>query len=387
MNLPTSRPRWSTQTKLTISLLLLAFGIYLLIEFSQVIAPFILAVILAYILAPLARRFQDRLKLPKALAILLAYLVFLLIAVALPVLAIPYLTTQFGNLNLNPDELMVILDEQFDAQIQFGGFEINLDTVFNQIIGSLEQLLQPVIGQTINLARQIVTSLVWVIFIFVISFYLIKDAEQLGNWVDHLIPPGYKPDYKVILNEINEIWSAFFRGQLILSVVVAIIISLAGLLVGLPFALAMGILAGILEFLPSIGHGIWLFFAVVLSLVLGSAWMPLPNWAFALLIAGLHIVFQQFDLNYLIPRIIGRSVHLPPLVVILGIVAAAVSVGVLGIPLAAPTIASARVFGRYLYGQLFDIDLFPWVGNTATPLPPPDPQWWRRRRSPGGKGE
>jgi predicted PurR-regulated permease PerM len=78
-----------------------------------------------------------------------------------------------------------------------------------------------------------------------------------------------------------------------------------------------------------------------------------------LIVMALHLVYQQFDLNYLIPRIIGRSVHLPPLVVILGIVSGAVLAGVLGIFLAAPTIASARVLGRYIFSNLFDLPPFP----------------------------
>jgi predicted PurR-regulated permease PerM len=77
----------------------------------------------------------------------------------------------------------------------------------------------------------------------------------------------------------------------------------------------------------------------------------------------LHLVYQQVDLNYLIPRIIGRSVRLHPLVVILGIVAGATLAGVLGIVLAAPTIASARVLGRYIRGYLVD------EGGPVVPTP------------------
>jgi predicted PurR-regulated permease PerM len=161
--------------------------------------------------------------------------------------------------------------------------------------------------------------------------------------------------------------------------VVTTIISIAGLIIGLPFALAMGVLAGILELVPSIGYIIWLIIASILVFTLGSNWMPIPNWAFTLLVIGLHLVFIQFDLNYLIPRIIGRRVQLPPLVVILGIVVGGVLAGVLGIFLAAPTIASARVIGRYIYANLTDQDPFP-VQEDAT-LPPPDPQWWRKRIS------
>jgi len=72
-------------------------------------------------------------------------------------------------------------------------------------------------------------------------------------------------------------------------------------------------------------------------------------------------------------------VHLPPLVVILGIVTGALLAGVLGIFLAAPTIASARVLGRYIYAYLLDEDPFP--GEFSPALPPPNPRWWRKSSS------
>ncbi len=190
------------------------------------------------------------------------------------------------------------------------------------------------------------------------------------------MPPAYRGDYAWLSNEINQIWFSFFRGQLMLALVVAIIFTLLGYMLGLPFALAMGILAGLLEFLPSIGHGIWMTIAALLAYFIGSTWLPIPNWVFMLIIIGLHLFFQQFDLNYLIPRIIGSRLHLPPLVVILGIVSGAILAGVLGIPLAAPTIASARVIGGYVYANLFDLDWPP--VSAAQPLPPPNPRWWKR---------
>jgi predicted PurR-regulated permease PerM len=248
----------------------------------------------------------------------------------------------------------------------------------DEIQVALRGFVQPIIGQTLNIAMGIITSVVWVVFIFIVSFYLVRDSDNLNKWVESLIPDSILPDFIWLRNEIGGIWSAFFRGQLVLGLVVAAIITVAGLILGLPLALAMGILAGLLEFLPSIGHGIWLILATSLALLTGSTWIPIPNWAFMLLVIGFHLVFQQFDLNYLIPRIIGRSVHLPPLVVILGIVAGAATAGILGIPLAAPTIASARVLGRYIHANL--LDLPPYPASTAHLLPPPDPYWWRRLR-------
>jgi predicted PurR-regulated permease PerM len=91
---------------------------------------------------------------------------------------------------------------------------------------------------------------------------------------------------------------------------------------------------------------------------------PSP-WAAAALIVAIHLVFQQIDLNILIPRLVGRRVRLHPIVVIIGVLSGAAVAGVLGVVLAAPVIASARVIGAYLKANLYDEDPFP----LAKPVP------------------
>lgn len=373
-----TRPHWSARTKLTITLLLLGFSIYLLYRFSAAIQPLILAIVLAYILWPVANWFERRFKIWRGLATFLAYLAALAILVVIPMVIIPPLTAQSISLNLDIQRILGEIETILRGQYTIAGQTIETDTIFQQAIGSVQGIIEPFLGQTLGIAIEAISSLVWVVFVLVVSFYLVKDTQALQNWLEDIIPPAFKQDFIRLRSEISKIWSAFFRGQLILALVVAVIFTTIGLIIGMPFALAMGILAGLLEFLPSIGHGFWLVIASLLAFFVGSTWLPIPNWAFTLLIIGGHIFFQQFDLNYLIPRIIGRRVQLHPLVVILGIVTGALLAGVLGILLAAPTIASARVVGRYIYANLFDQDPFP--ETVAPPLPPPDPHWWRRAR-------
>jgi predicted PurR-regulated permease PerM len=370
------RPRWPYPTKLVISVLLFALVIILLRAFSIVIPPLIIAIIIAYILSPLARVLHKRLRLPRILAILLSYILALLVVAVFPSIIIPWLAGEFSNLNLDLQQILNTLETALGRQVQIAGIQLDTRLLIDQIVTGLQGLIEPIIGQTLNLAVSIISSIVWLIFIFIVSFYLVKDAPQLSQWAYSHVPPAYRADYDWLRNEINQIWSAFFRGQIMLALVVALIFTLLGYLLGLPFALAMGILAGLLEFLPSIGHGIWMTTAALLAYFVGSTWLPIPNWVFMLIIIGFHLFFQQFDLNYLIPRIIGSRLHLPPLVVILGIVSGAILAGVLGIPLAAPTIASARVIGGYIYANLFDLD-WPAV-STTRPLPPPNPRWWKR---------
>jgi predicted PurR-regulated permease PerM len=373
-----SRPEWSSRTKSTISVVLAALGVYLLYRFNIVLAPLVMALILAYILTPIANICEARLHMPRALATLLAYLILLGILGAILMVVIPPLASQLSGMSLDLQRFLEEARSFFRGSISIAGLRLDLEAGFQGLIQGLQGLLEPVVGQTLGFLIRAIGSIVWVIFTLVVSFYLIKDTGSLGAWLESLVPPAFKPDYLRLTDLIREIWRSFFRGQIVLALVVASIITGFGLIMGLPFALAMGVLAGLLEFLPSVGHAIWLFIASILAFFGGSTYLPLPNWAFMLLLIGLHMVFQQFDLNYLIPRIIGRRVHLPPVVVILGIVTGAVIAGVLGILLAAPTIASARVIGRYIYGNLFDLNPFP--ENTAPAIAAPDPRWWRKPR-------
>jgi predicted PurR-regulated permease PerM len=275
---------------------------------------------------------------------------------------------QFGRLNVNIQEIIATVENLLAREVVIGDFSIDLAAVYDQFAGSLQNLLEPYLGQTLGIAFDVIGSAVWAVFILVISFYLVKDGAQFWRWLEGLVPPMYREDYVRLREEVYIIWSSFFRGQLILAFVVSILFIVIGLIIGIPFAVAMAVFAGLMEFIPSIGHGIWLFVASLLVFFRGSTWLPLQNWLVMVILISLHLIFEQVDLNFLIPRIIGRRVRLHPLVVILGIIIGAVLAGVLGVVLAAPSIASIRVIGRYVYARLFDLDPYPIEENETEEL-------------------
>ena len=151
-----------------------------------------------------------------------------------------------------------------------------------------------------------------------------------------------------------------------------------GLVLGLPFALLMGILAGLLEFFPSIGHGIWLVIASLLALILGSTWIPVQNWVFLIIVLSFHLVFTQFDLNSSY-----SSNHR--------------SFGALTTAgcyywyhrrgficrgswcsLSRTNDCLFKVLGGYLYARIFDLEPFQDRLTTVPPLPPPEIRWWQK---------
>jgi predicted PurR-regulated permease PerM len=371
------QPVWSIETKLVMVVICLIGLAYVLYKFSAAIMPLILAIVIAYVLTPAVNFLQNRLRINRVLVILMVYLVLFLLFAGIFILVIPMVLHELRRFDFDIQGILSQAKVLMGQQYNVAGIVIDGKVLLEGLQTSLQTGLDPLVGHVIDVATIILSSLVWVVFIIVISIYLIKDSQGVLDWLELLPPPVYRQDFIRMREVINNIWSSFFRGQIILTLVVACIITLEGLLVGLRFALLMGILAGLLEFLPSLGHGIWIVLASIVALVGGSTWLPIPNWTFVLLLIGLHMVYTQFDLNFLIPRIIGRSVQLPPLVVILGIVAGASLMGVLGLVLAAPSIASLRILSRYIYARLFDLDPFP--DNLAYKrMPQPELRWWQK---------
>ena len=359
------RPRWSPATKLMVVILIILGAVVLLQRIENIIAPLILAGILAFILNPVVSFFNRWAHIPRSLVLLIIFLIFIgLLTLAIATLTQP-LIRQIQNLMGELPGMLESIEGWLARKWTLGPFSYDSSGLLDEAETLLLEFLQSIGSESVNFLGDVLTGVaevgVTAIFMFIVSFYLVKDGHKAVDWFYGLVPPHYQDDVSRLAEEINLIWGNFFRGQIVLGIVGGLIVGAVSAIVGLPMALLMGVLAGLLELLPSLGHGIWLAVAIPLALFSGSTWdwMPLSNFWFAVLVLGLHMVYEQVDLNYIIPRIIGRRVHLHPLIVILGILIGASIGGVLGVFLAAPTISSLRVLGRYFYANLLDMDPFP----------------------------
>jgi predicted PurR-regulated permease PerM len=349
-------PEWTPGTKraiLIICLILIALAIW---QFSVILAPLVVAVIIAFLLNPLVNWFTARTPLSRGVSAALIYIAFLLILALIPTLGAPLIIQQVRQLDFDVRELNDQLNEAMDYPLSLGGVAVNMAALVEPITGSLDTIFSPVATWAANVAVGIAGGFIWAIFIFVVGFYLLLDADRFSNWLDSWIPPAYEDEFNQLRHEIDTVWKAYFIGQLTLAIVVGIIISIATALLGIRSALILGVVAALLELIPNWGYGISGIVGVAFAYFQGSTYLPLPPLIFALLVAGFYFVMWQVDTNYLVPRIIGHRLQLPPALIIVGIIAGASAGGALGLLLAAPTIATIRVLGGYLYRRLLDLE-------------------------------
>lgn len=362
-------PLWSQNTKQLVgAALLILFGLTVY-RFRSLLPPVIIAALLAYILAPVVTWLSKTLRIRRSVATILLYLIGLGALAAAPAISITPVLDEINKLELNFTDLVnqvIYSIEQFNqAEIQVAGYIFVLPTIdipafdFQQIVNLLQNTLSTVAGGAVSVVKTVASGVGWMVFIAVITFYMIVDADRIGPSLLKLVPSEYRDEVSKLGAQLNRTWNSFLRGEIVLCLSIGIMTWVATTAIGLPYSIALAIVAGALEIIPSIGPFLAAVPAVVIALVQGSSYLPLPNWGMAILTALVYWLIQSLENNLLVPRIIGASLNLHPLIVMIGLLGGATLGGILGILLAAPVLASLRDIIYYLYCKLADLDPFP----------------------------
>ncbi|MCB9418528.1 MAG: AI-2E family transporter [Ardenticatenaceae bacterium] len=364
-NYPSSPP-WSASTKRTIVIILLALVALAVYRIRGLLLPLVTAVILAYLVNPLVLLITRRTRLNRNVVITFIYLLLLAALVSIPVSAISPIISQVNNFINNLPHFVNQLGELLQRPIRIAGNEIPLDQnqieqIYAGLSNNFVSLVQTIGSQSLAVFGSIATATLstfgWTFLVLFLSFYLVKDHHHLYQLVLNLTPESYRADLLHISHELQLTWNAFLRGQLVLSGVMGLVIFAIALILDLPNALLLALIASLMEFLPTIGPVLAAVPAILIALFQShSSWvgnLMSPFW-FAVLMAGIYGLVFQLENYYMVPRIMGRRLQLHPLVVIMGALAGASVAGVLGILLAAPTLATARLFISYVYAKLLD---------------------------------
>ncbi len=397
MSISPSPPTWKRETRVIVTVIALLVAAALVYLSRSVIPQLVLAAVLAYIFQPLATWLERR-GVKRGLAAGLCVLLLILIVAFLPVLLIPAIVNGvraiLDVLNRLPQLLQQILDNLLANRpiLQIATYRIDLGAVAlalrdqtQQAVGQLEvpaldalftYILQGVrtAGGVLSTAAGIATGVfsfgLSTMLLLLYMFYLTKDSSRLSSWLDSLILPEYRPEAEEVGRRLNVTWKSFFRGQILLSATVGMVVFVSTAALGLPGSLVLGILAGILEVVPTLGPILAMVPAVLLALIQGSNFLPVSNLIFALIVVGVYVLIQQIENNVLVPRIMGQSLDLHPIIVLVGVVVGASFAGVLGAFLAAPVLASLKILGWYAHAKLTDQDMFARAGPSEMQLVP-----------------
>jgi predicted PurR-regulated permease PerM len=358
-------PQWQSGTRMIAAVLVIVFIGLMLYFLRALIVPVMLAFIIAYILHPLAAGLTEKTRIPQGLSAFLVLLIFVLIILGLSTGLGFALSERVVSLAVYLADIAQALPSQIDQlmnlRFSIGGYEVdlsqsNLTPLLSDLVGSLSPLLAEAGSFISSFALAAASAFTTSLLILVISYYLIVDFDKIPLALIRLAPPAYREDVRSLLEEANRIWRAFLRGQLILGIVVGVAVAILMIAVGLDFPLVMGLIAGLMEMVPMLGPFVSAVIAALLALFQPENIWGLSPLAFSAVIVAIFIAIQQVENTVLVPRVIGQSLELPPLLVFLAILAGGILGGFVGILLAAPILATLRLCLGYIYFKIVDLE-------------------------------
>lgn len=375
-------PRWSATTKLIIGLLVAAIFAYLLVRFLNIVGPLLLAFILAYLIYPLAETVRNGVKISWRASVGLLYL--LLLALVLGLIAVGGVTmvdqvqNLIGFLTKAVGDLPGLITQITSTPLQIGPFTLDLsvlDTsaVTQQVLGAVQPLLSQTGSSVVSLASGIGSVIGWLFFILLISYFIL--AESNGFRLFFLNVPGYAYDMQRLGAQLSRIWDAFLRGQiLIVLMTIGFYTVLLGVL-GVKFYFGLALLAGLARFIPYVGPAIaWVTYGLV-TFFQGSTAFGISPLAYSGLVVGLAWLVDVVLDNYVTPKIMSNALRVHPAATMVSALIAFNLLGVIGMILAAPVLATFKLLLDYIFSKLFDRD--PWEGleTISAPLPLSFTRW------------
>lgn len=376
-----SSPPWGATIKLVVALTIVAIAAGLFVQFHVILGPLLMALVLAYLFYPIASFLQRFLHLSWQLMVGLIYLVLLIFLLGILALGGVGLVQQVESLvtvvEANLASLPDVIQNLSGQVYQFGPFHIDfrqfdLNQVSNQILG----LLQPLLGRTGELLSTLASSaaqfLGWALFVLLISYFVLAESGGLRGRIVWLDIPGYSDDIRRLGHELNRIWNAFLRGQIIIFLLTIFTYTIVFSILGVRYAIGIAFLAGLAKFVPYVGAFItWTTLALIAYFQPGTIFNLTPL-SYAILVVVLGILIDQTFDNVLTPRIIAQALRVHPAGVLVAALIAANLLGLLGVVVAAPMLATVALLWRYTMSKMLDMD--PWPDDGVQPPSPPASQ-------------
>jgi predicted PurR-regulated permease PerM len=365
--LPPASPRWGATIKLLVSLTGLVLVGALLVRFRAIIPPLVIAGILTYLVLPIVTWLHRRAGISWALATNVLFLVLILQLIAALAAAGLAGIQQLQGLFFTVQDFLISLPEQIAAlsrqPLAFGPFivdltQLDLTPLVDQLLASIQPLLGRVSDLLTFLASGAISLLANLVLVLAVSYFLTIDYERLrGGW-SGLSIPGVEEDLRRLQQALARIWHSFLRGQLLVVLTTGVLIGSVMTLLGVRYSLALGVLFGIAKFVPILGPFSAGVVAALVALFQPGNWLGVSPLGHALIVVAAVIVLDQSIDYLLLPRIMGTSLNLHPVMIIVGAIIGASLAGVIGLLLSAPAMATLLLLTRYTFRKL--VDLSPW---------------------------
>ncbi len=318
-----------------------AIALWILAKVSIVYTPIILGGIIVFLLNPIVTWLDDH-GVRRIWGAIGTYLTFVIVLTGLGFLLAPFVGDQVVEfVDRLPEITKKIESWLTDVSQRYSILQPldpdELSETFGNFASTLGQ--RPAI---IQIGGNAVKLIVEIVLAPIIALYVLIDLPRIAELGKRLIPQRARPEVVYLLGAAGRIGMNFFRGQLVVAVLVASMSIIGFTIAGVPFAVPIGIAAGIFNIVPYLGPWIGGALAVLVSFVVADPLTAL----FATIVA---VVVQQIDNHFVSPLVMRKAVQVHPAAVILGLLAGGALFGLWGVLLAVPAIALFKLIAGYFW--------------------------------------
>jgi len=330
--------RWWFATLIGGSLVFLAWHL------RNVLTPFLLAFLLAWVLSRPVR-ILEKVKIPRAIGALLVFLVATTFVVWLVSFCASYFTAELAEAGRHlPAQAEALLKK---AQPTLKQLRIQVPHSTKELVQQYGQSLKdhaPDVLRWIGTALFGTLSYAFVVLSLLIipifAYYILVDFDRIVARGGKLVPRRHRRLVFETIGEIDDMVSGYMRGQLLAMIVLSALYAVGLQLLGLRLAIPIGVLTGLLAFIPYLGFVVGLLIACTMAAI------DAQNLPFVVQVAAVMTGVHILDVFVVTPRAVGRSVGLASIEVLLAMAAAGTLFGFVGVLFAVPIGATVKIVAR-----------------------------------------
>ncbi len=316
--------------------------VYVLVTLRLIFIPMVVALLLSTLLVPLAERLRRR-RVPSLLATWIVFAGALGVLAGIVYLIAPAIADELDTLGRDvrrgSEDVLAWL-----AEGPLGLSRTEVDRYLDQLADQLRERQGSIVSGAVKGAYVLVEVVVGAILTAVLTFFFVKDGNRISTALLEMFPARRHDDIRTLSRRSWEALGAYIRGTAVVGLVDAVAIGGTMLVLGVPLVAPIAVITFFAAFFPLVG-------AVVAGVIAALVALVTTGFVPALILAAATVVVQQVEGDVVQPLVLGRAVHLHPLVILLSLTAGAIVAGIAGAFLAVPVAAVGAVVVAHMRGR------------------------------------
>ncbi|MDQ0901395.1 MULTISPECIES: AI-2E family transporter [unclassified Paenibacillus] len=332
-------------------LLLVLASLYMLLQIKPImfsvftfikaiVTPFFIAVIISYILNPIVNILNQR-KVPRTIAVLLIYSVFLSSLTVIIMNMTPMFVSQIAELNEHMPQMAMRAQSLVDGFNQNQLLPDSVRNGFNHSLTKLENSISMAISNYMNQIGNTINMLFIAFIVPFVAFYILKDFQIIEKTALAIVPREHRKKTIKLLIDIDTALGNYIRGQLLVCLIIGALAYLGYWLIGMQYALLLASVVAVFNIIPYLGP----FFGAAPAIIMAST----ISLKMLLLVALVNLAVQILEGNVISPQVVGRTLHMHPLFIIFALLVGGEVAGIVGLILAVPFFAVMKVIIQHIF--------------------------------------